>query len=373
MTRQDLINIQGSSTSFKVRDINAHPPLLYNYVFATIASTATLTGRFVDSSGRNIVINPGAVLASQISAVALVVTTTPQTFKDLIVAAAIAGVTDIPANAVGFRGTASSPFYFNTTATRDTNGAESFITPIADYTPTNQDDPVPADNGVIFGRVAAQAAGALSGGGGGGGGDANAANQATQIGIETGISNKLPPSQGQKTMTQSLAVVIASNQSSIPVDMDGMSFQIVPTIGGGAYSIGDCIGGILDFVGMQNIAARNVEIDQIYIQDKSKQHPDLFFEFFSATPAGAGHIYTNNLAVVYGTSDETLSTGVVRLKTTDWQDLPLVAATKSVACLSDELAFSGLAASDLFMLIHCNGTPTWNAGDLIITVTVKHL
>lgn len=63
----------------------------------------------------------------------------------------------------------------------------------------------------------------FSGGGGGGGGDASAANQLTEIDFLSKISGEVAsidskiPSLGQATMVNSSPVVIASNQSAVPV------------------------------------------------------------------------------------------------------------------------------------------------------------
>jgi hypothetical protein len=58
-------------------------------------------------------------------------------------------------------------------------------------------------------------------------GGATAANQSTQIGIETNTQNSVAsidsktPTQGQKTMASSSPVVIASDQSPVPVTISG--------------------------------------------------------------------------------------------------------------------------------------------------------
>lgn len=61
-----------------------------------------------------------------------------------------------------------------------------------------------------------------SNGGGAGGGDASAANQTTAITKLTSIDGKLP-TVGQKTMAASRPVVIASDQSALPVSMAGQT------------------------------------------------------------------------------------------------------------------------------------------------------
>lgn len=53
------------------------------------------------------------------------------------------------------------------------------------------------------------------GSGGGGGGDASAANQTTQIGIETAIRDRLPASLGAKAASASLAVTLAADGAGV--------------------------------------------------------------------------------------------------------------------------------------------------------------
>lgn len=57
----------------------------------------------------------------------------------------------------------------------------------------------------------------ITGGGGGGGGDASAANQVLEIAQLTAINDGTPAALGQATMAASQPVVIASDQSAVPV------------------------------------------------------------------------------------------------------------------------------------------------------------
>jgi len=66
--------------------------------------------------------------------------------------------------------------------------------------------------------------------GGGGGGDATAANQLVEIGLLTSIDNKEPP-LGQAPMSGSEPVVIASDQSTVKVNLTDPGGVSVGTLG----------------------------------------------------------------------------------------------------------------------------------------------
>lgn len=65
---------------------------------------------------------------------------------------------------------------------------------------------------------------------GAGGGDATAANQVIEIGLLTDIDNNTP-TLGQKTMAGSSPVVIASDQSTVKVNLTDTSGTSVGTVG----------------------------------------------------------------------------------------------------------------------------------------------
>lgn len=86
----------------------------------------------------------------------------------------------------------------------------------------------------------------VSGGGGGGGGtaDSTAANQVLQLAQETAINAKLPATLGQKASAASMAVVMASDQSPVPV-YSPASYVVVPftrPANTTAYAAGDAVG-----------------------------------------------------------------------------------------------------------------------------------
>lgn len=69
------------------------------------------------------------------------------------------------------------------------------------------------------------------------------------------------------------------------------------------YAAGDCIGGIVTIGPTSVEANQRVRLVSLTIIDKAGQAPALILYLFSAAPAGAGGVYTDNNPIVWGTND----------------------------------------------------------------------
>jgi hypothetical protein len=135
--------------------------------------------------------------------------------------------------------------------------------------------------------------------------------------------------------------------------------SVTPTVGGGAYSAGDAVGGKQTLTGVAGSAGGTVAIESVVVTDVSNQKAPFTILFFDADPSAA--TITNNAAFAFST-DAAKLVGKVNVAASDYEtvDSKAVAVVKSIALM---LKANGTA--DLYAAVVTTGTPTYaGAGDL---------
>lgn len=193
--------------------------------------------------------------------------------------------------------------------------------------------------------VAAGAAGSIS---------AKLRRATTQL---AAIAAQLPAALGQSTAAQSLPVVLASDQSAVPVKGNTFDIRVVPTVTAGAYSANDVVGGVLTFANAARNSGDGGVIESIVISDRGNVGAALTIVFFSATPSSA---IADNGAFTWGTSDADLAlfVGSVDIATSDYKTL---ATGKKTATKSGVGIGYACAATSLFAYIIGTAGPTYVA------------
>lgn len=177
--------------------------------------------------------------------------------------------------------------------------------------------------------------------------------------LRTLLNGGLPAALGQGTMAQSLPVVLASNQTDVPVSTKSDFIWQTPAVTAGAYVANDAVGGLLTFANAA-VSGEGGVVKNVLIVDDNGQDAEmelwLFRETFVAMADNAP----------WAPSEADLRKLVAIISTADgaW----FAAGTPSVARIevSQEVK---LTATSLFGQLVTRGTPTFaNTDDISVAV-----
>lgn len=172
-------------------------------------------------------------------------------------------------------------------------------------------------------------------------------------------STGLPASLGQQTSAASTSVVLASDQSAVPVSSSSKAVRVVPTITAGAYSANDVIGGVITFANAARVSGGSGVIQTLVLTCRAAVEAALTIVFFSATPSSA---IADNGAFTWGTTDADLALfqGSVDILASDYKTL--MTGKRSATLKNIGLEYD-CAATSLFAYIIGTGGPTYVAVD----------
>ncbi|OFY83637.1 MAG: hypothetical protein A3F72_15280 [Bacteroidetes bacterium RIFCSPLOWO2_12_FULL_35_15] len=219
-----------------------------------------------------------------------------------------------------------------------------------------------------------------------------ATNQAGQLNNDATIINHLNniynhiytlnqnhPGTSQATMANSSPVVIASDQSSIPVtpqateshlgSVGGHSKNITPAINttAVAYSIGDCIGGVLTLAMAARVANLQTLLQSLHVKDANNQKQPFSILLFDSNPVNA--TTADNAAFAYG-ADFSKQIGIINISASDYISID----TKACAPISGlGRVYTPSGSTDLYAVIVAGGTPTFGANATSLFVTFGFL
>jgi len=167
--------------------------------------------------------------------------------------------------------------------------------------------------------------------------------------------------KGQATMAESLPFVIASDQSAVFVKQRGDTISVTPTVTAGAYSAGDCVGGVMEFANAARTTGEGGFVTDVAIIDDAGQDAALELWLFDQTFTSPGdnaawaatEAELHNLVGIWATDDG------------QWR----AAGTPSVCHLKEVARFQAVGTS-LFGQLVTRGTPTFAATD-DVTVKIK--
>lgn len=191
---------------------------------------------------------------------------------------------------------------------------------------------------------------------------------------------RMPASLGQGTMAQSMPVVIASNQTDLPVAALKASeahigqvgkaivaITVVPTINPAAYAANDVIGTDAPhaIAGATRIAAGSGVIRSAVLADKTLQSTDIDVLLFGANPASS--TFTDNTAIAVHADDIAKLVGILSFAT--WEQF----AANQISQLHDiGLHFKLAAGSTLYAVFVTRGAPTYaSVSDLALTLEIE--
>lgn len=147
------------------------------------------------------------------------------------------------------------------------------------------------------------------------------------------------------------------------------AISLTPTITGGAYDAGDCVGGKLTFAGMSRIALGSGEIIGAVIVDKSRVGAALDLMLFDADPNDGSTTLTNNSAPVIAAADAGKLIGSFRF--VEYEDPGGVRFAQARGSIPFSLA-AGSSLWGALVLRAETGPPTYaSASDLIIRLFVR--
>ena len=206
-------------------------------------------------------------------------------------------------------------------------------------------------------------------------GVATAAKQDTGNTTLTAISGKLPASlgakaktgslsvtlasdhYGQTTMSASVPVTMASDQTQINVGADTAQVSFTPTItSGSAYSAGYTMGGIQTISNAMRVSSGKGTIASLLVTDASNQKSAIDILFFDSTPSGG--TYTDRAALVLAAADLPKLVRKVSVAASDYVTYGSYAIADIGAICK---AISANGGTSLYALIVCQGTPTYTS------------
>lgn len=179
---------------------------------------------------------------------------------------------------------------------------------------------------------------------------------------------------GQGTMAQSLPVVIASNQSSVPVtpaatevhlgEVGGSSNvpAVTPTITAGAYVANDIVGAIQTITDAARTSGKETILQSIVIKDLAKQDVEMVLWFFDRNPVNG--TYTDNIPLDIHDTDFGFLVGKVKITADDYDD----AADNSAATKCNiGLMMTPSGGANLYCVMQTTEAPTY-AGTSDLTI-----
>lgn len=155
---------------------------------------------------------------------------------------------------------------------------------------------------------------------------------------------------------------------------DVREISVTPNLanfGVGAYSSGDCVGGLLTFSGALSGPTKTGRVRSVKVTDLDKQNAALTLLLFSANPTAS--TLTDNAVVVIATADQTKLLPYVAVLATDYQTF----STSSLATVSSLLsgvwsATLGSGSGILYGVLMTTGTPTYTgASKLVVTLDIE--
>lgn len=178
---------------------------------------------------------------------------------------------------------------------------------------------------------------------------------------------------GQKTMAASLPVAIASNQTDLPITLDGEAVILgageahigqvgsegttiaqTPTIDDDAYTAGDNVGGLLTFASAARNAASGGVIKNVFIIDDAGQDAELELWLFNQTFTQGD----DDAAWAPSEADLENCIGVISTSGSTWR----AAGTPSVITIEVAQRYD-LTGTSLFGRLVTRGTPNYDATD----------
>lgn len=202
----------------------------------------------------------------------------------------------------------------------------------------------------------------------------NVASGATDSGNPVkvgGVYNSTPPTltNGQRgdlqLDTRANEMVNLSTRLDPTNDQVGampVSFNVASAIttSGAGYILGDCIGGIISLTTVNYASGRPVKLKSVCIKDKGGAAPAMHIEFYKSTPTGG--TYTDNSAVVRGTTDSANRVGTVNVLAADY----LTDITETTATFSGIDHQMSVNATTLFVLLIAQASFTETNGNLTV-------
>lgn len=168
---------------------------------------------------------------------------------------------------------------------------------------------------------------------------------------------------GQATMAQSLPVVLPSDQA-VPIQNQGIAVVLTPVLTvAGAYQAGDCLGALIALTNIATANGKSIYIINSVLADKAEQTFTATLLIFNANPTGT--TFTDNSAMNVVDADMAKVIGAIPFTT-----LKDIGGGK--ISIGDTSPVKITPASDSRSLwaavIIDSGTPTFAAGDVVITI-----
>ena len=101
----------------------------------------------------------------------------------------------------------------------------------------------------------------------------------------------------------------------------------ITTSNGVAYAAGDNIGGIQTLTNFLRVAGLTGVLQSIVLWSKENQKPNLYIDFWSASPAGT---FTDNSPQIIA-GDESTHLGRVEIAASDWLDTGVISVAKATS------------------------------------------
>lgn len=190
----------------------------------------------------------------------------------------------------------------------------------------------------------------------------------------TSLIALLPASLGQKAMTASLAVVVASDQSSIPVTLDSTQAANsanyyaprrtganVGAAAGSAYATGDAVGSVQEVADVGRTKATRVYSVTLYFTGTAG---DIDMLLFNSNPSSS--TFSDNLAASVHTSDYEKIVDRVRFSSSDFVN------TGGLSVASKDLVrVYPVTAQNLYVALVAKSTYTPDANTTGFTIGVQ--
>jgi len=156
---------------------------------------------------------------------------------------------------------------------------------------------------------------------------------------------RMPASLGQKTMANSLAVTLASDQSAISITMAAGNYEYISVSGAtvaatsSAYTAGDTVGTLLTLSNVTTTgktAWLRTVVAQIVSASTAREFTILLFE---SSPVGSGSDFTDKDPMQIGSSYDELIIGKVTFSAADFSSLTGL-GEKSYGAVNPDLLFA---------------------------------
>jgi hypothetical protein len=171
------------------------------------------------------------------------------------------------------------------------------------------------------------------------------------------ISTQLGAALGQTTSAASMPVVIASDQSLIPVGGSTAVVAVNPTVDTAIYAALDIIGGELTITGAMRISGGTGILQAITIIDDDNEKAAFDILLYNAALSGTK---TDNGALGYNSADAAKFLGRVQVLSSDY--LTYISGSQAIASIRGiGLPVASSGSANLFAIILATGTPTYTA------------